>query len=239
MENRLVKEDLADLDFIDAEELASDGTFVYKTLPATSVVSGTVTVNPSADYEGLVFGDDPVEAGDGFVLSGATAGNGTYTVNAVVDNTSFTVVEAIVDSTGGSINFTHPEGALKVGVDPTSITNSSSTNVQEVLEDLDSAISGGGLTPASHRDLDQLVHLIAETSYLEVTRTAGRVSDVIYWTDNTKTTKVRETNVTRTSGQVSSVVIKQYDAVGVLAETLTGTVNRTGGQVDDIDWVLT
>lgn len=37
-------------------------------------------------------------------------------------------------------------GALLVGVDPTSITNSVSTNVQDVLEDLDAAIGAGALT---------------------------------------------------------------------------------------------
>lgn len=100
-------------------------------------------------------------------------------------------------------------------------------------------IGGSGITPAQHQALDQLVHGVAETSYLEVTRTNGRVSDVTYWTDSGKTTKIRETNITRTAGQVSSVVVKQYDASGVLAETLTGTVTRTGGQVASIDWVLT
>ena len=100
-------------------------------------------------------------------------------------------------------------------------------------------IGGSGITPAQHQALDQLVHLVAETSYLEITRTAGRVSDVTYWTDNTKTTKIRETNITRTAGQVSSVVVKQYDGTGTLAQTLTGTVTRTGGQASSIDWVLT
>ena len=100
-------------------------------------------------------------------------------------------------------------------------------------------IGGSGITPAQHQALDQLVHGIAETSYLELTRTNGRVSDVTYWTDSGKTTKIRETNITRTSGLVSSVVVKQYDGTGTLAQTLTGTVTRTSGQVSSIDWVLT
>jgi hypothetical protein len=99
--------------------------------------------------------------------------------------------------------------------------------------------TGGGIDAVTHRGLDQLVHLVAETSYLELTRTSGRVSDIIYWTDNTKTTKVRETNITRTSGQVSQIVVKQYDGTGTLNETLTGTVTRTSGQASSIDWVLT
>ena len=100
-------------------------------------------------------------------------------------------------------------------------------------------IGGSGITIPQHRALDQLVHDIAETSYLELTRTAGRVSGITYWTDSGKTPKIRETTITRTAGQVSTVVVKQYDGSGLLAETLTGTVTRTLGQVSSIDWVLT
>jgi hypothetical protein len=102
-----------------------------------------------------------------------------------------------------------------------------------------SLTTGSGISEPAHRALDQLVHAIAETSYLELVRTSGQVSDVIHWTDNGKTQKIRETNITRTAGQVSQIVVKQYDGAGVLAETLTGTVSRTGGQVDNIEWVLT
>lgn len=124
-------------------------------------------------------------------------------------------------------------------VDGTVWYNSTAAEVRVRQGGFTVPIGGSGITVAQHLALDQLVHLIAETSYLELVRSGGRVTDVIYWTDNTKTTKIRETNITRTSGQVSSVVVKQYDGTGTLAQTLTGTVNRTGGQVDDIDWVLT
>lgn len=102
-----------------------------------------------------------------------------------------------------------------------------------------SLVSGSGLSAGSHRALDQLVHNIAETSYLEVTRDGGgKTTDVIVWTDNGKTTKIREVNITRTSGKVSSVVVKQYDGSGTLAETLTGTITRSSGKVASIEWVL-
>ena len=100
-------------------------------------------------------------------------------------------------------------------------------------------VSGGGLTPATHRALDQLVHSVAETSFMEILRTSGLVSDVIYWTDNTKVQKIRETVITRTSNQVSQIVVRQYDSAGVVAETLTGTFTRVAGQVSSVDWVLT
>jgi hypothetical protein len=232
------REDVRDADFVDAVELASDGTASYKTTPVTDVVSGTITVAPAADYLGLEFGDDPIEVNDIFVLTGATAGNGTYTVDTIIDNTSFTVVEAIVDSTGGSADFRHPAGALKVGVDPTTLSFTTKTNVQEALEDL---TAGSGITPSQHRDLDQLVHDIAEDAFTEITRTAGQVTNITVWTDSGKTTKIRESQITRTAGAVSQTVDIQYDAAGavIVGETLTKTYNRVAGKVVSIDEVLT
>lgn len=95
------------------------------------------------------------------------------------------------------------------------------------------------LTRPAHDPLDTLVHDVAETSYFEVTRSGGQVTDVAYWTDSGKTTKIRDTSITRTGGQVSQIVINHYDATGTVCETLTGTITRTSGQVSSISWVLT
>lgn len=101
--------------------------------------------------------------------------------------------------------------------------------------------SGSGLSEAQHETLDTLVHNLAEDGYLEVTRSGGQVSDVIAWTSSGKTTKIRELNLTRASGQISVIVLKQYDGAGSLVtnQTLTGTVSRTGGNIDSITWVET
>lgn len=94
---------------------------------------------------------------------------------------------------------------------------------------------------ASHENLDTLVHRLAETHFVEVIRSAGRVTDVIAWTNNLKTTKVREVNLTRVSGKVVSYVEKQYDSGGsvVTGQTLTGTITRSAGKVQDITVVET
>ena len=98
--------------------------------------------------------------------------------------------------------------------------------------------TGGGLTPSSHRALDQLVHEVAETSYTEVVETAGKVTAVIVWTDAGKTTKIREEEYTYTGGQVTTIVAKQYDGTGTLVETYTETVTYSGGKVQSISGVL-
>lgn len=102
-----------------------------------------------------------------------------------------------------------------------------------------SQVSGGGLDIPTHKALDQLVHNIAETSYEEITRVNGVVSSIILWVTSAKIQKIREEIFTRTSGLISIIVKKQYNAVGNLIETLTGTISRTGSVVDTIDWVFT
>lgn len=102
-----------------------------------------------------------------------------------------------------------------------------------------SLTTGTGLSEGQHAALDQLQHWIAEDSFLEVIRSGDNVTDVIYWTDSGKTTKIRETSVTRSSGKVATIVVRQYDGTGTLSETLTGTVTRSSGKVSTIDWVLT
>jgi hypothetical protein len=98
---------------------------------------------------------------------------------------------------------------------------------------------GPVLNETTHRPVDQLVHNIAETSYEEITRSGGNITDVIIWTSVAKTTKVRETNITRSGGSVSQTVEKQYNAAGTLVETLTSVISRTGGNIDNITNTLT
>ena len=102
-------------------------------------------------------------------------------------------------------------------------------------------VAAGGLTPVTHRPLDQLVHNIAEDNHTEVTRAAGVVTNVTVWTDGGMTVKIRESQISRTAGKVTQVVTIQYDGAGsvIVGETKTTTISRTNGKVTDIDEVLT
>ena len=51
--------------------------------------------------------------------------------------------------------------------------------------------AGPGLDAATHRPLDQLVHLIAETSFEEFLYAGNKVTDIIVWTNSGKTQKIR------------------------------------------------
>lgn len=143
--------DLVDVGIVDETELASigDGSPAYRSgVSVTSTTSSTKRVVISGyDPTGVAVGsrETPAEVGDLIVLTGTTGGaDGTYTIADVVSSTEVDVVEAIVDSTGGTAAFHHPPGARKVGVDTTGLVNTSASDVQQAIEDLDGAISGGG-----------------------------------------------------------------------------------------------
>lgn len=123
------------------------------------------------------------------------------------------------------------EGAMNYG-------DGGSFQMRDASGIFDPRTGGGGLTPSTHRALDQLVHEVAETSFTEVVETAGKVTAVIVWTDAGKTTKIREEEYTYTGGQVTTIVAKQYDGTGTLVETYTETVTYSGGKVQSISGVL-
>lgn len=228
--------DIDDLEIVDAYELGADGL--------TNFATGVTVVSTTASTKRIVFSgveiihdqDFKLEPRDFVILTGDAAG--TYTVDNVINATTIEVVEAIIDSVGGTADFRWPSGASSVGVDPTRLAHSDSDVLQIVLEDLDSEISAGGITEEQHETLDTLVHNLAESSYEEITRAGGQVTSAIVWETSDKLKKIRETSISRSGGQISSIVEKHYDATGTLKVTMTGTVSRSvGGQVETITWV--
>jgi len=135
----ITKEDIEDVEIVDAEELAADGSTSYLSgVSVTSTTTGTKVVDFPVGTN-LPLTDDPVEAGDAIVLTGTSGGgDGTYTV-ASVANDSLVVVEAIASSTGGAAAFRHPPGAAKIGLDISALTRITSNLLQAALEDIDGA----------------------------------------------------------------------------------------------------
>jgi hypothetical protein len=167
MSNQIRKEDILDTDFTDAYELRSDGygvnSIYLSNVPVVSTTTGTntVIVNLAFDGGGIFYSHDhPVEKDDIVWFQGTSGADGYYTVNTVIDDNTFTTNESIVSSTGGLAQFRYPAGALKVGYDITRYpaVHITHNNVQEAIQDLDVAISGG-LTPTQHETLRQLIHL--------------------------------------------------------------------------------
>ncbi len=141
MSNKIAKEDVTDEDFVDAVELISDGYSIYRTVTLTSTTTATrnVVINPADSLDILTDVDDALQIDDLVDISGNVAA-GRYTVELIIDSTTFRVVESILDSAGGAADFVHPAGATKIGVDGYELAHSSSSVLQDVLEDLDDAI---------------------------------------------------------------------------------------------------
>ena len=144
----LTSADLADIAFFDAPELRADGSLVtpYRTIAGlVSVTSGTSTVVVAGTEFLTLNRDEPVEVGDYVVIAGASGGNGTYTVLALVTEQSFTVTPAPgANGTGGSGTFFYPAGATKIGLETAGHTYATSPTVQGSITQLDAAISAGG-----------------------------------------------------------------------------------------------
>lgn len=135
---------LNDQELVGTVELAADGTdTIFTSATVTSTTSGSKQVQLS----GIDLFREPeeLEAGDKVTLTGTTAADGTYTVDAVLALDLFTVVEAISSSTGGTCDAKYPPGARKVGFDSSGLANTSATNVQKAIEDMDAAVTPGGV----------------------------------------------------------------------------------------------
>jgi hypothetical protein len=246
--NRISKTDLNDLDIVDAYELRSDGytsisVYLDTTVVSTTSSTKTVVINQASDGQGIFYSfDHPAESGDIVWLFGTSGADGYYTIDSVVDDITFTVNEAIATSTGGNAEFRYPAGALKVGYDRFryAAVNITHNNVQEAIQDLDLAITtGGGLTPAQHETLRQLIHLadgiggpfegFTSNAYREVIPTIFPTS-IIWWTSNAKVAKYIEKTITLNSNKTPSIIewkVYGTDGVTVLA-TVTDTISYSG-----------
>lgn len=247
--NRIRKEDIDDIDFIDSYELRSDGyglNSIYLITTCVSTTSGTQTVviNPASDSQGIFYSfDHPAQPGDIVWISGTSggAGDGYFTIATVIDDATFTINETFGSSTGGNIRFQYQSGASKAGYDSRGDCIITHNTVQGALKDLDAAIcsDSGGLTPTQHETLRQLIHLadgaggpyegFPTNAYREITPLTFPTS-IIWWTSAAKVAKYVEKTVTFNPNKTPSIIEwKAYgtDGVTVLA-IVTDTITYSG-----------
>lgn len=220
----ITKADLSDLDILDAYELGSDSTTTFLSTSVVSTTSGTKTVVVSlpADGEGLKTSrDHPVEPKDIVTITGTSggAGNGTFTVATVVNDTSFTVVESIGTSTGGSVSFAYPPGASGIGYFTAEQRVTTNNKVQDAITDI-----------ANQTSLSEpLMH-----SNIENTLTySGSLVTQEKWVNTLTSKTVRQVDYTYTSGKVTKEVRKIFasDGTTVLAQETLDYTYTTGGRL--------
>lgn len=242
--NRVGIEDVLDSDFVGARELASDGTDVYLILPIVSTTAlGVVTLNITSLPNGLIRDREaPVEIEDILLISGATpaGADGYYTVNSI-DEDEVTVAESMIASTGGSAEFVHPSGASRTGFDPTALANTDADNVQDAIEDIDFAVTGGGISANTHKILRQLIHLadgvggpyegFASGAFRQILPPSDPFpTSITWWESDSQLQKIVEKTITRNSNKTPSTIEwKVYDTDGstVLA-TVTDSISYDG-----------
>jgi hypothetical protein len=248
--NQISKTDVVDGEFLDQEELGSDGSFVYLTTTAVSTTSGTriVVVDLPADGQGILLGrDHPAQTGDFVTITGTSGGlgNGTFSIDVVLTDNSFSVLGSIGTSAGGSIDFHYRAGAELIGLDPTGLAHVTSHNVQGAIEQLDAVVgtgtgTGTGISEAEHKSLRQLIHLADEGGPFEGF-TTGAVQEtlpsatpfptsIVWWTDAAKTAKILEEAVTYNSNStIATDNWKVYDVDGsTLMAEITDAITYSG-----------
>lgn len=208
----ITKEDLVDADVVDATELRSAAAAgdAYKTgVTVVSTTAGTKQVVVSG-FNLLTERDTPLQVADKVVITGSAAA-GTYTINSVINATTFDVVEAIVTSAGGTVAFRHPSGATKVGVSVTRVTqaNPATTTLQVTLEDLDVALL---LEQEPSRPDNNYDHTI----------TSGKVTQERWKRGDT--TLIRSIDYTYSGSKVATEVRKVFATDGT---TILGQDTRT------------
>lgn len=227
---------LSDQELVGTAELLADGvTAIFSDATVISTTTGTKVVALSG--VDLFREPEELEALDTVVLSGTSPDvDGSYTVGEVLSAVSFSVVEAIGTSTGGTCTAVYPPGARKVGFNPTGLTNVTETNIQDAMEELDSAMAAGGLTENAHRILRQLIHFIdngpaegfASGAYRETTGAVFPTS-IIWYTDSGKTDKIVEKNITWSGVTPTIIEWKMYDDDGsTLLATVSDAITYSG-----------
>ena len=104
---------------------------------------------------------------------------------------------------------------------------------------IDSFVTGSGLTESTHELLNTLTHDIAESSFDEAVYIGPRLVNLTQYTDATKTTKIREYQFTYTTGRITQAISIQYNNSGVETYRLTEVFTYNGFRVESITRIRT
>lgn len=196
----------------------------------TSGSSDITITNAAGNVDGEQIADNTIDedsidwgTGAGQISSTDLTFEADTVVTTSVGNGSGTTLD---EANGAGDN-----GATLVGVDQTELTNSSSTNVQDVLDDLDAAISGGSHTQNTDTSTT------SNTFTLDVDDTGGDVTlqfgatlaEQMYW-DNAGSTFAFTDDVAVT-GNITAT--GNIDIEGTLTTGSSGiTITNAAGNID-------
>jgi len=157
------------------------------------------------------------------------AGGGTQTDESP---TEINPQEDAVDARGIYVqNETSADDAVLVGRDASDNMTFKDGVVSGTKTLSEMLAGGGGLTPEAHRILDQLVHDLDESHYIEYSYTGSKILTIDMWTDAGKTLRIRDYAYTYTGNLIDTETVRQYDGVGSVVETLVFTYAYSGNRI--------
>jgi len=95
------------------------------------------------------------------------------------------------------------------------------------------------LDDSEHRQLDQLVHNIAEDSFEECTYSGAFITNITIWTNSDKIKKIREEQFTYVGAQVAQLITIQYNSNGDEVERITENYTYSGVFMANVSRSLT
>jgi hypothetical protein len=202
-----------------------------KSISSTTAVTNLLVCNTAK------FQDWRVAVGDDVYIFGSSFNDGYYKVANVIDQRKITTVEPLVTSvSSGYIYILNPAGSTKVGVKDTTFSVISGTNLQTVLESIDTSLANIGtpVLPGDHDNYDTLVHNLAEDYYEEYTYTGNVITNNTIWSNISKVLKIREYQYIYVLNKLYQEIQIQYNNSGVEVQRLVKTYNYSGNKVASI-----
>ena len=227
----------------DASTLSLDATDDTN-LTMTANDAGTKTLTISSTNAGAGVGDLDIDADGQITVGGTNTTAATIQVAGGVDTEILKLTQTTGESFGMFAGSADPSGSVTANAGSLFVRDTGAT--AELYQNTSvgsgttwtqlSGGGGGGITPAQHKALNDLIHFIddgpadgfASGSVKDTSYNGGLVTQEIWYTSAGRTQKIVQLDVTYDGALPVTEVWQMFDAAGVLSVTLTDAITYSG-----------